>query len=128
MGMYDSVICEKPLPGWPEGVEPNLQTKSLDCNLDTYTITAEGKLLQKTCDYEQVPEEERPYYGKPEWDSPLGKFMGSIRPVNERTIEVPFHGDITFYDYLEGQPVPWYEYRARFTNGTLESIEQTSPL
>jgi hypothetical protein len=45
MGMFDNIKCEHPLP---DGFDDNLkrfQTKSLDCELATYTITKDGKLV-----------------------------------------------------------------------------------
>jgi len=47
MGMFDTVVCEKPLPG--ERVPPSvawLQTKSFDCFGQKYTITSDGRLLR----------------------------------------------------------------------------------
>lgn len=46
MGMFDSVRCERELPGQPKPpTKAWLQTKDFCCALDTYTITADGKLI-----------------------------------------------------------------------------------
>ena len=43
MGMFDTIRCEPPLPDACTATE--FQTKSLDCTLDTYRLTASGRLL-----------------------------------------------------------------------------------
>lgn len=43
MGMYDDLRCEMPLPDGMQRM--HFQTKSLDCELNQYVITAEGRLL-----------------------------------------------------------------------------------
>jgi hypothetical protein len=47
MGMYDDVTCEHPLPGEPKPKDNHFQTKDLDCLMDRYTITRDGRLLKK---------------------------------------------------------------------------------
>lgn len=129
MGMYDEIICEHPLPktGYklPEGHD-GWQTKDLENLLDRYTITADGGLLLHRVRHEDVPEQERPYYGTPEWDGPLGGWVGSLRCVPDGDDEVPYHGDVRFYDAFRikgGEGRVWIEFRARFTEGRLSRIE-----
>ena len=43
MGMFDTIHCEYPLPDACKATE--FQTKSLDCTLDTFHLTASGRLL-----------------------------------------------------------------------------------
>ena len=43
MGMFDTIICEYPLPD--EWETPNFQAKDLNCELDTYLITSGGRLV-----------------------------------------------------------------------------------
>ncbi len=43
MGMFDTIRCDYPLPD--ACTETEFQTKSLDCGLDTYQLTATGRLL-----------------------------------------------------------------------------------
>ncbi len=102
MGMFDTIEVRVPLPdGWdPTGKE--LQSKSLDCLLDHYTITEGGLLLRR----EGWLRQENPW----------------LDPVEEI---VPFHGDIVFYgteDYPRIDST-WHEYVARFTDGRLVGIE-----
>lgn len=129
MGMYDEIRCEYPLPRTGYRVLPGhtFQTKDLECLLDKYTITAGGFLVLHREVWEPVPEEERPHYGSPEWEKPLGKWIGSMRAVPMGDEEVPHHGDILFYDSFrvegEGGRRVWLEYKARFTEGFLSRIE-----
>jgi hypothetical protein len=48
MGMFDWIECELPLPDGFKG--EGLQTKSLNCALEHYVITVDGK-LKKRDDY-----------------------------------------------------------------------------
>lgn len=57
MGMFDRVRSEIPLP---DGFTGELQTKGFDCILTTLLIRADGRLMIKECDWEEVPLEERP--------------------------------------------------------------------
>lgn len=133
MGMYDEIICQYPLPGKPprevleKALSGELQTKSFDCLMEKYTITTDGSLLKTEFDTEIVPEEERYYYGKPEWDK--GEFYracGMLQRTPRQPIGIDFHGDISFYttanDYRD-----FYCYTARFTDGRLMWIRATDP-
>ena len=40
MGMFDTIVCERPLPD--ACPECEFQTKSLACAMDTYRLTAAG--------------------------------------------------------------------------------------
>lgn len=128
MGMYDEIRCEYPLPetGFRVLVGHTFQTKDLDNLLDKYTITTDGRLIHHREHYEEVPEKERPLYGTPGWDESLGKWVGSLRSVPEGDEEIPYHGDIHFYDAFgvrgEAGRV-WLAYKARFTEGRLSRIE-----
>ena len=42
MGMFDDVRCDYPTP---DGHKGPFQSKDMDCNLDKYVITAEGRLM-----------------------------------------------------------------------------------
>jgi hypothetical protein len=70
---------------------------------------------------------ERPYYGTPAWDGPLGKWIGSARAVPVGDEEIPHHGDTLFYDAFrvkgKDERRVWLEYRARFTEGSLTNIK-----
>ena len=43
MGMFDTIHCECPLPDTCQATE--FQTKSLNCAMETYRLTASGRLL-----------------------------------------------------------------------------------
>jgi hypothetical protein len=128
MGMFDELICEYPLPD--SAVQNEVfQTKSLDCTMDRYTITKDGRLILHKVRYESVPEEERPYYGTPEWDeSPFLQVAGSLKSVPVGDVAIPYHGYIRFYTYLGKHPDgESFEYLAKFTNGRLKEIRQVQP-
>ena len=95
MGMFDHVRCEFPLPGRPVPV-PAFQTKDLECELDTYTITSGGILVRE-------------------------KFRGDDeeynRPPMEATV-VPYTGTIRFYG--DDANRNWYVYEASFHYGHLQ--------
>lgn len=111
MGMFDHVRCEVPLP---DGFTGAMQTKDFDCVLGTLLIRADGRLMIQECDWEEVPLEERP--------NPVIPFLGSRRAINKRWHDLDFHGDFRFHG-SEGVGGKWHEYAARFTHGTLESID-----
>lgn len=102
MGMFDDLKCDYPLPN---AVHQNraFQTKSLDCTMTQYTITADGRLT-----YPQMKDVK-------DDKAPLGwHFM----PTGH-IIDTVYHGDIYFY---AGDA----EYVARFTNGKAEWIKPLS--
>jgi hypothetical protein len=127
MGLFDKVRCEYPLPD-AEMQDETFQTKSLDCDMSDYTITRDGCLILHQARYELVPEEERPNWGKPEWDSSdTAKFAGSLKAVPVGEVEIPYHGDIWFYTSKvgeDGKIKDWFEYQARFTDGRLQWIRK----
>src|SRR5262249_43383330 len=45
MGLFDTVTCEYPLPD-PSHQHSEFQTKDLECLLDHYTITRDGRLVR----------------------------------------------------------------------------------
>jgi hypothetical protein len=114
MGMFDSIICEYPLPD-PEVQKELFQTKDLDSCMDTYTITKAGRLIHHFKEFEATPKEERPQ------DS----FWPSIRVKagSERYIDKNYHGWLNFYAALNHK---WCEYNAKFTDGTLVELEKVA--
>jgi hypothetical protein len=127
MGMFDELKCEYPLPD-AAVQEETFQTKSLNRVMDRYTITQEGRLILHKVRYEVVPEEEREYYGTPEWDEkPFVRIFGMLRSIPVGDVEIPYHGDIAFYTSTgsrEEGDFEWFEYQARFTEGRLQSIRR----
>ena len=129
MGMFDELICEYPLPDGDvdkDVQEAIFQTKSLDCAMDRYTITKDGRLTLHKIRYESVPEEERPHYGTLEWqDSPLAKMTGFLKPIPLGDVTIPYHGYLRFYTYVGKHPDDeLFEYLAKFTDGRLEEIRR----
>lgn len=94
MGLFDTIRCEYPLPvAAHQGLE--FQTKGLDCGMERYTITPDGRLIRH---------------------SRGGMFAKG--PC--RDIEWPVHGDVEFY--TSDSDRNWIEYIARFTHGRVEWI------
>ena len=42
MGLFDEVVSDYELPGWPEDEESMFQTKDLGCGMESYRITSDG--------------------------------------------------------------------------------------
>jgi hypothetical protein len=130
MGMFDYLKCKYPLPesapSWVTS-ETEFQTKDTDAQyLEYYTITEEGRLIHHGVRYETVPEEDRPYYGKPEWETlSLFRLAGSIGSVPTGDIVIEYHGDLNIYAMnTEKQPYEFYECVVRFNNGIVQYIKE----
>jgi hypothetical protein len=107
MGMYDEVICEYPLPDDKEPLRRQFQTKNLHRLLDRYTITKQGRLIHHRVRYvaEETPAE--------------GRFGFQMVPVEQKDIDMDFHGDIRLSGMKDNTPC---DYVVRFTHGALEWI------
>ncbi len=144
MGMFNNVTCLYKLPDL-EVQDEVFQTKSLFENvMDDYTITASGTIIWHRKEYEETPEEERPNWGTPEWDSPLGPFIGSMRICEEEDVKMDFTGSFNFYTHVvddttlsgiemggktfqvmnEDTVVEWYEYKVDFFHGKLINLQK----
>jgi hypothetical protein len=143
MGLYDTLKINYPLPDIPKSEIQMLefQTKSLSSTMDNYTINEKGELILHEVEWEEVPEEERPFYGKPEWEHLLSKFVGSMKsiPIGDKLIN--YTGIINFYtnmsdggllvinfneNTINDKPAVdygWIEFEAEFKNGILQNIE-----
>jgi hypothetical protein len=117
MGMFDYLIVEIQLPdGGPSqlhNTDEPYQTKSLECLMYEYVISARGQLYKKHWEYEWV-------------DSPthlLGGYEQKIPDTYRREYLTDFHGDVIFYT---SKPMSenrvWRDYTARFTEGKLTRI------
>lgn len=114
--MFDYIKCEYPLPKEGAPVD-GYQTKDLENFMEDYTITKEGRLIHHTVRYEDVPEEERPYYNDPRWDkSPLLQMVGSIRSIPAGDVDMNYTGSVRFYN----DPM---EFQAIFVEGNLVYIK-----
>lgn len=121
MGMFDYIKCERALP---DGFAGELQTKDFDCDMVTHRITADGRLMLTRIDRrELVPKSERPFPDAAE--GTIEEIAGSIRTFTSEH-DSHFHGWVRFYG-SEGSPNDetwiWHEYRAKFTDGQLVTIE-----
>jgi len=96
MGLFDTIKCEYPLP---EGLHQNLefQSKDLECLLDHYTITRDGRLVRHAR-------------------------QGGCGL--ERDVEWPYHGDIRIYISDPDDTHQLIEYVVRFTHGRVEWIRR----
>lgn len=127
MGMFDYVRCDAPLPDGKPTPRDFFQTKDFGLpQMDIYTITAEGRLIEHVTRSEEVPKEERPYWGKPEWFNDDGTesffaFLGCIRKVPVEDRDMNYHGYLNFYG---GDRDEWREFNAKFTDGQLVEIVQ----
>jgi len=127
MGMFDDVKCEYPLPDTAAGMSLDFQTKSFGDGItggfmDNYTITAEGDLVFHKVAWELVPEEERPYWGKPEWKkNPLMQIAGSMKTISLGDEIMDYHGIINIYNMV-GET--WYEYEFKFTDGKVSEVKR----
>lgn len=128
MGNYDEIKCEYKLARAPKEVQHGIfQTKNFERLLNEYTITQDGRLIHHITKFIQVPEKKRPFYGKPEWKQPWGRFAGSMKRVHVKSVVLPYHGDIQFYTSTgshDKKDFRWYEYIARFTHGKVEYIKR----
>ncbi len=131
MGMFDNVKCEYPLPETNAGMELDFQTKSFGDDfiggfMDNYTITENGELVLHKTMWEFVEEEDRPYYGKPEWDeAPLIRLAGSMKTVSLGDEIIEYDGIVNVYTSV-GNTVSgtWYEYEFKFTDGKVTDAKR----
>ena len=116
--MFDEIKCEYPLPD--AGSVINFQSKSLNCLMDKYKVTLDGRLIFHKEIWIPVPEQDRPFYGKPEWDNKdIYRLFGCLKSVPQGDEDTHYHGILNIYTtekyYL-------YEYDLIFTNGNLEKV------
>lgn len=111
MGLFDEIRVEQILPGNTDITDEWHQTKSFDCGMFTYVITANGELYKEIFDF--VWEEDS--------QALLGGRFKQIENSYRREYLTDFHGDVRFYS---GTPVgrTWRDYYARFTNGKLQEM------
>ena len=121
MGMYDELTCEYPLPEKFKKYQNKVfQTKSLVNCLDKYVITKDGELVHHSFNWDTVPEEERPYYGKPEWDK--FSWIGSLKTTPNEPQKINHTGEVRFYEWDEADDI-WIEFVAFFAKGKLIHFE-----
>lgn len=114
MGMFDEIRVELILPDNTLATDTWYQTKSFECYLDKYVITANGELYREEWDRQWEDDS----------DTVLGGRFKRIDTSYRREYLTNFHGDINFYsstaDMQENRV--WRDYYARFTNGKLQEM------
>jgi len=114
MGMFDEIRVEHILPNEYEITDTWYQTKSFDCTLSKYVISANGELYEEMWDHEWI-------------EDPTAFFGGRFHKKEDsyrREYLTNYHGDVIFYSNTpesNGSRV-WRDYYARFTNGKLERM------
>lgn len=113
MGMFDEVLCSAKLPGQPPAFVVatgfRFQTKDLDCELATYEITEDGRLV---CRDGGWLEED----GKGPVD-----FTGDLEFYQSNWVAVSNGIDFT----RDGEDYESVTYTARFIDGRLQQIVET---
>jgi len=145
MGMFDEIICEYKLPD-KEVQDHDFQTKDLENLMDVYIITKIGRLIWIKKEYEIVPEQEREFFGTPEWDEkPIVRSFGCMRVKKEEYIPIDYNNTICFYTHITDEAtlenfeldngktikahgpttkITWYEYLATFKKGKIIKLER----
>jgi hypothetical protein len=116
MGMYDYITCEMVLPDGKTFTKDELQTKSLGCTMDHFTITTLGRLiyhpyrLERNGDREIMPTVRIPAFDR--------------IPLDE--IDMEYHGDLAMCG--EATDGTYIRYAIRFTHGTVEWVRYLDTL
>lgn len=122
MGMFDHLVCEYPLPGLPEeGKEWMFQTKDLECNMWTYTITRSGQLIYDHMRWESISEHERQTKSA---DNPFPALLREA--LLEKDAQSTYTGFMEFGYYRNQQnnrPEIEINYLAYFDNGILQGVQ-----
>ncbi len=95
--MYDYIRCEYPLPGNPPSWATEFQTKDLGCEMEQYTITADGRLT----------------------GGDFSDFTGTISFYDNNVVA---SGPGTYT--RNGEDAQWVEYRVIFVDGKLINIKE----
>jgi hypothetical protein len=138
MGMFDIVIIEVPLPDAGAAEVREWQTKDFpDSFMENYKITVDGRLLHERIHLEDRSDSQYPIGSKE-------RLVGSATRIHDGWDDVHFHGTLSFHgdkysgetriirfrsescgeDLLHPEPAEWFEYKAKFTDGRLVSIER----
>jgi len=126
MGLFDSIICELPLPNIPDDTYlEDLQTKCLGRGMETYTITKNGELVKNNYKKVVVPIEERPHYNSPEFAEKW--LVESVKYVADGFEPTDFTGSLNFYTFTDvnlGGGGEWWEFEAIFEKGYLMKMSR----
>ena len=121
MSFFDTLYCEYPLPDVGlELMHKSFQTNNFNNELDTYTITKEGKLVYHSRELQIVPEEEREFYGKPQWnENKIYRAIGYLKSVQTGDIRLEYSGTLNFYTKYNDLLL---NYSATFDKGEIQKI------
>ncbi len=111
MGLFDYIHIQYPLPD-KQYQDCEFQTKSLYCSFDGYTITKDGRLVWNKHKMIMLPESA--------WKTDALGVVQDWDWVPDRDIDMEFHG----YVFVAGLATP--EYRIKFTNGWVVSIDKVA--
>lgn len=129
MGMFDTIICKRPLPlsdllqelkqDW---ASTDFQTKDLDCTLSLYVINEDGELHEEIIERDYIPytEEERKLLTHRSWNP-----YKEVVVKNKYMKPIAHHGVVKFYtsvEYTAEQDI-WVDFNAYFIYGKLDKIE-----
>ena len=132
MGLFDTVELydDVHLPEYPAAVTPAgdvaWQTKGIDRpSMNTFRITAEGRLLEEEWHTEEVPPEDRPYADRDDVaEDDLLYMAGGRNRVHDGWIERDdYHGRFEITHSFESLDA-LVTYQVTFTHGRLEGIER----
>jgi len=128
MGLFDTIYCKYPLP-IPNLEKEDFQTKDLDCSMDTYEISEEGKLYKIIKNYKERKKPDMLKWGSEEYfkwldDNPLELIFEEKRPILHHGV-INFYTSINFPDQQDSKlkDFRWVEFDAYFSYGNLDKIE-----
>jgi hypothetical protein len=113
MGMFDELRCRYPLQ-MPNATERVFQTKSLDCVMDQFEITAEGTLRREAYEIEDHSDPNA---------TGIMALCGMMTRVNKRWEPCSFTGEVRFYGSTREDWSDWWEFSAYFVKGALKHLE-----
>lgn len=130
MGLYDRVEFDEGLDvEFPDvGADPfavTWQTKEIRPRpaLETYRVTAAGRLLRENVEYERVPEEQRPGYDEEigGFGSDFQRWKGMIDATRVGWTDTEYHGTFEFHRTIDDVYV---SLEATFTDGRLVDVRR----
>jgi hypothetical protein len=111
----------------PSEIEPirmsEWQTKTFDRHMEEYIIDQHSNLYKEVSHIENVPEKERIFYGKPEWElGDLYKLCGSQKKIIDSYIKSNYSGVLECHQWnKEKQKMTRLEIT--LINGHADNIE-----
>lgn len=130
MGMFDYVRCDAALPDDEARAVREWQTKEFDApSMDTFHITAEGRLMEEVYHTEDRGDKSAP-------DGSLERVRGIWTKIHEGWRDMNYHGTLEFHGIAgwEAGDGQWDDARhksvrcvATFVNGQLVSVGRAAP-